>query len=182
MPHSMRVHFTKYLLGYNDVSQQRFIEILKHLNWKSGRETITQINILISKIKDEYRKFQNTEHEYFPNLRAKYLSYIIQVYYYDPDHYFLLILTDFYILIRMFRSFGGKNKGSCIDNPYSDRIVLYGGYVHADNILKFISLYFNCIRYRAKIPNGSKLISFSRDTKVNKGGYRNFGDFFSWPS
>lgn len=180
MSHFDREYFTRYLMGY-DVDYHRFEQILKHLNWKSGKETLVQVNILVNKIKGEYRKFQKTEAQYFPGLRDKYLSYILQVYYANQDMYFIIILTDFYLLLRMFRSFGDKEKGSCIGIPYSDKIVLYGGYVHINNIFTFLRLYFDCIRYVARSGPESKFISFTTNTIQNIGGYRNFGDFLSWP-
>jgi hypothetical protein len=178
--------YFKYFLGYQDVTDRDFNQFLQRTPYKVTRKLLTQASILRKKVIKEYNKFKKTEHEYFPKtklpLREFMLRYLTQQSHRDLK-YMSIVLTDFYTLLRMFRTFGNKRKGSCIGEPYSDRIVYYAGSSHSKNILTIIKYYFpNSIKCQISSPSRNKIISFDADRVSNTGRYRSFSDFIEWPN
>ena len=177
--------YFKYLLGYEDVTQREFIKVVSTILGRGVTDMMAdQLKILRQKVIDEYKKFKKTEHEYFLSkldLRDFFLRYIFKKVESDPQN-LTLAFTDLYTLCRMFRTFGNKRKGSCIGQPYLDRIVFYAGSRHAKTFLAVINYYFpDAIKCQVSSPSRGKILSFDKDIEINK-GYNNFSDFLSWPS
>lgn len=178
--------YFKYFLGFKDVTDDDFKQLMNKTSFKVTKELLTQASILRQKIIKEYDKFEKTETEYFPTgklpLRDLLFKYCTQKVRQD-DRYMSMILTDFYAILRMFRTFGDKEKGSCIGEPYLDRIVYYAGSSHTRNIVEILRYYFpDSIKCQIISQSRQKIISFEIDMNINMGGYRSFSDFLDWPN
>lgn len=181
-----KLTFIKYLIGYEDVKPMDFINVMSLTKYKITQKMLEELKIVRAKINKEYRKFKKTEHEYFPRGKIPLRDLFVRK---TLDRLNIsefemgLPITDFYALIRMFRTFGNKKKGSCIGEPYSDRIVYYAGRMHSENILGIITYYYpNSVKCVVSNPM-RKLLFFRPNLKLNEfNRFQSFSDFLSWPN
>ena len=159
---------------------------------------LTQAKIIRKKIMSEYLKFEKSQDEFF-NKGMTVRDFLLDYYMEGKDPIgFGSLFTDYYYILRMFRKFGDKNKGSCIGNKHSDHIVFYAGRMHADLLVNFIETFFGPEAIRcflssqdykvsslenwSKSKEGQHIISFKHHMFENRGDYKSFSDFLSWPT
>lgn len=170
--------FIKYFLGYEDISEDNLDIVLKKIGINTNKYLFEEISILRKKIQKEYNKFLNTRNEYFPKDKYDLRTFMTTLHL--KRNNLASILTDFYIVIRMFRTFNNKNQGpfKCKNKNYLDHSILYGGENHIKCFYMIINYYYpeGVVLYSCSNNETNKNINFDKDTYINK---KNLKDFSS---
>nr|QDY52363.1 hypothetical protein 7_10 [Mimiviridae sp. ChoanoV1] len=157
--------YIEFCLGYHtsDSNKKNFLRIIRNIFKKKFPTDFDEskfneeIDLYLTKINKEYSKFLKNKDNFLPkgsnDLREELNKYFKKIIKLDSKDFLILdlslLITDFYLLLRLFNQFdmkGPKNRGplKCRgdENKNLNNIIIYSGLAHSEVYIKILLKYY----------------------------------------